>query len=166
MSTEKQLKRIQIDLDPEMVHMVSVLCDRHGMNTKNFVEYIIRIATGLLPPPPIAPLVTKEQPPESNEQTPATTASQPENEEIPAIESNKTERLETARQALQNTAPKPTVPTEEPDPTDWKPNRNTAAYRTRAANGIFTDGISFRLNKFGKTSYHRTLEEAIKHRDE
>jgi hypothetical protein len=160
-------KKYLVTLSDEDSALMEKESASRGRKPTNFAEYLIRVQLGSLKEAtPIRQVKPQTAVKPENKQTPVTTASQPENEEDSAIEANKTERLETARQALQDTAPKPPVPTEEPDPNDWKPNRNAAAYRTRAANSIFTDGISFRLNKFGNTSYHRTLEEAIKHRDE
>jgi len=141
MSTEKQLKRIQIDLEPEMVHMLSVLSEQHGMNTKNFVEYIVRIATGLLPPPPIAPLTATQ----SNKETPAIAAKEPETDLFSEPQANKRQDA-----------------TEPPQP----PKRDERLFTTKVARSIFTDGKEFRLNKFGKISYHTSLEEAIKLRDQ
>jgi len=179
------MTRIQIDLDEATANALVVLAAHHNQRPKNFVEYLVGLQVGTIPPPTVMPIKfssqipakdtrqevhreepRKEQPKEKPEQKPR---KEPTLESLEGITPRKKTALENAREPRQELpeqelrAETRTEATQEAKP--WKPNRNDGDYKTKASDRIYTDGTSYRMNLFGSIYYFQTLAEAEAKRD-
>lgn len=123
------MPKMLIDLSTEDATKLRDLAAEHGHKVKPFVEYLVRMQIGSVPPPKVQPV--KMQP------TQDTAQAQPERS--PA-------KVEALRDLLKPSAQvQPEKATQTRTPKPWTPNRNTAAYTEEVdpGSGIFTDGKSF-----------------------
>jgi hypothetical protein len=140
------MKRIQIDL-PEDVHTAMIeQAAQHGHRLKPFLEFIISVQAGHVPPPQVQPV--KMQPaqaaPAQATAKSAPAQAQPERkpEQVKPVES----RSQVApEQAQPSAAPK---------------KRDLSKFNEKVSAQVFTDGQEFMLNRFGKRTFYSTAEEA------
>lgn len=128
------MPKMLIDLSTEDAAKLRDLAAEHGHKLKPFVEYLLRMQIGSVPPPKVQPV--KMQPAQATAQDKPTQA-QPERS--PA-------KVEALRDLLKPSAQvQPEKVTQTRTPKPWTPNRNTAAYTEEVdpGSGIFTDGKSF-----------------------
>ena len=149
------MPKMLIDLSTEDATKLRDLAAEHGHKLKPFVEYLLRMQIGSVPPPKVQPV--RMQPAQTTAQDkPAQT--QPERS--PA-------KVEALRDLLKPSAqvqPEKVTQTRMPKP--WAPNRNPAAYTEEVdpGSGIFTDGKSFAV-QYGtaarpQVKYFEDLAEA------
>jgi hypothetical protein len=163
MSTEA--KKYLISLAPEDVAKLEALADTHGRTPTGMITYLIRVQLGTLPevqPVRAQPLTATERIP-TKEARPVAPAkdTQPEHTEE-----------QTGKSALIAARPKEhrtEAPTKDrTQGTDKAPeqeapiSKNAAEYTERIGSGIYSNGTHYTLNKFGKRTFYRTLQEAQK----
>ncbi len=146
------MKRIQIDL-PENVHSAMIeQAAQHGHRLKPFLEFIISVQAGHVPPPQIQPVQvspTKDTP-----------------EKVKPAQAQPERSLEQAQptQSRSQVQPEQVQPIQ--GATIAAPRkRDLAKFNEKVSTQIFTDGEEFMLNKFGKRTFHRTAQEAEAARD-
>lgn len=139
-----RMHRMLIELNDEEAAQLKELATEHGQRVKPFVEYLLRMQLGIIPPPSVKPVkvaraqvepqtdIPERKPAQSAPQEEATqtaTAAKPR-PDVAALQS----LLKPSAQEPPKRIPKP-----------WAPNKNLSAYteETDTGSGIFTDGKSF-----------------------
>lgn len=133
------MARIQIDLSEDTQQSLSVMATEHGHKLKPFIEYLLRMQVGELPPATAKPARLRP------DVTPI--ERKPQLEALPEMPA-KGDALKAAR------------PVEE-FPEAGVISRNVSEYtkRTEYPN-ISTNGTHFLMSLLGKRSFHETIEEA------
>ena len=130
------MPKMLIDLSTEDVNLLRDLATMHGHKVKPFVEYLVRMQIGAVPPPSVQPVKLQPERSEQIERIPEKV--QPVEDTHEEVQPVKVNPLTAARPAEQphKRTPKP-----------WEPNKNLAAYteETEAGSGIFTDGKSYAI---------------------
>ena len=134
-------KKILIDIDLATEARLQALAARHNQKLKPFIEYLLQLQAGTQELPVAKPIAFDED---------ATEAHTSITEKPDAKKQPKEVKLEAARKAMETVEKRP---------------RNEADFKKRVEECIYTDGIAFRVNKFGAKSYHDTLEAARTARD-
>lgn len=141
------MKRIQIDLLEHVHEAMTEQAAKHGHRLKPFLEFIISVQAGHVPPPQVQPV--KVRPEQDREEKPterkpakvqpeATAKERPAQGMRPDVAALAHLMKPQPAQAREEEAPK-----RQPKP--WTPNRNVQAYTEEVdpGSGIFTDGKSF-----------------------
>lgn len=155
-----------IELNDEEAAQLKELAAEHGHRVKPFVEYLLRMQLGIVPPPKVQPVkvdraqATPERKPAQSapqeEATQTATAAKPR-PDVAALQS----LLKPSAQEAPKRIPKP-----------WTPNKNLSAYteETDTGSGIFTDGKSFavQVGPAGRQTAHffEYLHEAEEFQEE
>jgi hypothetical protein len=152
------MPKILIDLNTEDTDKLKALATQHGHKLKPFIEYLLKLQTGTLAAPTAKPVQIPKQEPRQ----------EPRKEEPEQITPRRKTAIENARKPEQEPTQEPQQETTQGTGTEapqWKPNKIDGAYKEKAADRIYTDGISYRLNLFGSVYYFQTLAEAEAKRD-
>lgn len=165
------MPKILIDLNTEDADKLKALATQHGHKLKPFIEYLLKLQTGTLAAPTAKPVQIPKQ--ETRTETPREVPAQyprqePRREEPEQITPRRKTAIENARkpeQKLQQETRTETTQGTEAEVQQWKPNKIDGTYKEKAADRIYTDGISYRLNLFGSVYYFQTLAEAEAKRD-
>ena len=134
------MKRIQIDL-PENVHSAMIeQAAQHGHRLKPFLEFIISVQAGHVPPPQIQPI--KVSPTKDTPEKVKPAQAQPERSPE-QVQPSKVDHLRDLLKPSTQIAPEKAE--QKRQPKTWTPNKNLLAYteETDTGSGIFTDGKSF-----------------------
>jgi hypothetical protein len=140
------MPKMLIDFSQEDADKLKDYAAQHGHKVKPFVEYLVRMQIGSVPPPQVQPV--KMQPaqaaPAQATAKSAPAQAQPERkpEQVKPVES----RSQVApEQAQPSAAPK---------------KRDLSKFNEKVSAQVFTDGQEFMLNRFGKRTFYSTAEEA------
>jgi hypothetical protein len=169
------MPKILIDLTTHDAALLKTLAEQHGQKLKPFIEYLLKMQVGSVPVPSVRPvqIPKQETPKEKPEQEQRketrkeTQAEEPEQiapRRKTAIENARKPEQEPTQEPQQETRTETTQGTGTETP-QWKPNKIDGAYKEKAADRIYTDGMSYRLNLFGSVYYFQTLPEAEAKRD-
>lgn len=134
-----ETRKILIEIDPETENAIRTMATRHGNRLKPFIEYLLRLQAGTVPPPSVALVKLSAKGPSAPEES-VPVGPEPENE-------------------AEVVAARPQAPSTKDLPTR-RAGRLDANFNERADVGIYTDGTEFRTNSYGKIRYHATIEEA------
>lgn len=147
------MPKMLIDLSSADAEALKDYAAKYGHKVKPFVEYLIRVQLGILPEPSlkVAQLKPRKEEP-AKEPVKAT----PERSHA---EEPKKSALVKAREELQAIEPLQEGTTEGPR------KRDLAKFTERVSSQIFTDGVEFMLNKFGRRTFHKSQDEAERTRD-
>ena len=147
------MKRVLIDL-PENVHKaITEQAAQYGHKLKPFLEFIISVQAGHVPPPQVQPVKVKP----AQAATERTTAKSAPAQATPERKPEQVKPVENAPQGMREDVAalahlmksqpqedrKEEAPKRQPKP--WVPNKNLLAYTEEVdpGTGIFTDGKSF-----------------------
>jgi hypothetical protein len=162
------MPKMLIDLSTDDAAKLRNLAAEHGHKVKPFVEYLVRMQVGSVPPPSARPVnLAEDTPKEKPERIPTKEA----RTEAPAKDTQPEHTEEqTGKSALIAARPqehRTEAPTKDrTQGTDKAPeqeapiSKNVAEYTERIGSGIYSNGTHYTLNKFGKRTFHRTLQEA------
>lgn len=151
------MARIQIDLSEDTQAKVLAMATEHGHKLKPFIEYLLQLQVGELPPatakpvriqPDAAPIERiPDRIPEQGQLIPDTLQRDPQPEATPG-QPAKGDALKAARPA-------------EALPESGTVSRNASEYTKRTDYpNISTNGTHFFMSLLGVRSFHATIEEA------
>jgi hypothetical protein len=161
------MPKILIDLTTHDAALLKTLAEQHGQKLKPFIEYLLKMQVGSVPVPSVRPvqIPKQETPKEKPEQEQRKeTRKETQAEEPEQITPRRKTAIENARKPEQETQQETRTETTQ-EVNAWKPNKIDGAYKEKAADRIYTDGTSYRLNLFGSVYYFQTLAQAEAKRD-
>lgn len=146
------MPKMLIDLSTEDVAKLRDLAAQHGHKVKPFVEYLVRMQIGSVPPPKVQPV--KMQPAQAK---PAQAQPERSPEQVQPTKSRSQVKPEQAQPVKEQPAQGATITAPR--------KRDLAKFTEKVSTQIFTDGEEFMLNRFGKRTFHKTAQEAEAARD-
>lgn len=146
------MPKMLIELSNEDAAKLRDLAEQNGSKVKPFVEFLVRVQIGSLPPPTLQPVHfnpvqdTVERSPRPEILTKATTLPE-QPEEDRKEEEPQPERMRPDVAAHRDLLKPSTQAAPKQQPKPWTPNKNLSAYteETDTGSGIFTDGKSFAI---------------------